>query len=179
MSLDLSWGSAFATQQPLVDERDAIYFGTGLDDCVYVAPRRAGATPHAQHRCGLALERLRAPEPASVKRERREAERRGQYNLARLMRWPDALPPYMGLVRGPSGLLLARPIGDEELVVVPAGQPFDDDHALLAAPLLTFVACKRGTCLWYDEAGRIATFRPDGGATHDAERALAPARVTR
>ena len=162
MSLNLSWGTAFATAQPLVDERDAIYFGTGLDDCVDVAPRRAGATPRAEHRCGLVRERVSAPEPAEVVRQRREAQRRGQTVLARLLRWPDALPPYMGLVRGAAGLYLVRPTGDVELVIVPAGRPFDTGQALLAAPALPFVACKRGTCLWYDEAGGIATFRPDG-----------------
>lgn len=179
MALDLSWGSAFATQQPLIDERDAIYFGTGLDDCVDVAPRRTGAVPRVVRQCGLALERLRAPEPASVARQRREAERHGQHNLARLLRWPDALPPYLGLVRGSAGLLLARPIGDSTVVLVRAGEPFDAEHALLAAPLLPFVACKRGACLWFDPAGRLALYRPDAAASGDAAPALTPAVVTR
>ncbi|HEU4630132.1 MAG TPA: hypothetical protein VFS08_10320, partial [Gemmatimonadaceae bacterium] len=184
MAVDLSWGSAFATQQPLVDERDAIYFGTGLDDCVDVTPRLAGPTPRATRRCGLALERLHAPEPAAVARQRRQAQQRGRRDLARLLRWPDALPPYVGLVRGPAGLLLARPINNQDMVLVRAGEPFDVERALLAAPLVPFVACKRGLCLWYDELRGLATFRPDDvaasqGMAVDPTPRLAPAVVTR
>ena len=158
MALDLSWGSALATLHPLADLDTAALFATGLDACTL----RLDAPADAQaRRCGLVRERLRAPEPASLARDRRAAEARGQHRLARLLRWPDALPPWLAIVAAPDALLLARPVSADSLVVVPAGRAFAARDVRLVAPLHGFVTCARGTCLWYD-GERLATWRADG-----------------
>jgi len=47
---------------------------------------------------------------------------------------------------------------------VPAGAPFDASRARLVAPLVSFVSCTRGVCLWYDREGRLALYDPRGAA---------------
>jgi hypothetical protein len=171
MALDLSWGSLLGTLHPLVDAGDAVYFGTFLDGCAWRLPgaasgdapgdarRDAGPRP-PEHRCALVRERLAAPPPPDLARQRRDAERRGQRQLARLLRWPPTLPAFISLLRDGDRLLLVRPLGADSLAIVPAGEPFDPAHARLVAPLASFVTCTRGSCLWYDQDGRLALFQP-------------------
>src|SRR5687768_14181723 len=92
MALDFSWGSLLGTRHPLADAGDGVWFGTGGDDCAWRVPGAAAhdAAPAPVRRCGLVHERLRSPPPPDLERQRRDAERRGQHQLARLLRWPDA-----------------------------------------------------------------------------------------
>lgn len=157
MALNLSWGTVLATMRPLSDAGSGVWLGTGLDDCA-----QALAGPLARERCGLVLERLSAPEPPGLAAQRRQAEQRGDRQTARLLRWPDALPPYFGLVMesgtGERGVpVLVRPVASDSVVLVPAGGPFDPALVRLVAPLRSFVQCVRGACLWFDaDAGRLA-----------------------
>ena len=159
MALDFSWGSVLGTRHPLADLGDAVWFGTFQDDCAWPLP--AGTASGAREpRCGLVRERLSSPPPPDLDRQRREAERRGQRQVARLLRWPPTLPSFLALVRDGDALLLARPLGPDSLAIVPAGVPFDPRRARLVAPLASFVTCARGGCLWYDDDGGLALWRP-------------------
>ena len=164
MAVDLSWGSLLGTRHPLADAGDGVWFGTGQDDCAWLVPGAespdAAAAP--VRRCGLVRERLRSPPPPDLERQRRDAEQRGQHQLARLLRWPDALPPFIALLDGGDELLLARPLNGDSLAMVPADAPFDASRARLVAPLVSFVTCTRGACLWYDREGRLALYDPRG-----------------
>lgn len=162
MATDLSWGSVLGTRHPLADDGDVVWFGTFQDGCAWrLAGSAAGATTAPARRCALVRERLASPPPPDLDRQRREAERRGQRQVARLLRWPPTLPPFVALLRDGERLLLARPLGPDSLAIVPAGAPFDAARARLVAPLASFVTCARGGCLWYDGDGRLALWRPD------------------
>lgn len=174
MAMDLSWGSTFATLQPLSDHIDAVYFGTGLDDCILRLPGGRGA---AERVCGLAHERLTAPAPPSLVAKQQAAARRGDRGLARALRWPDVLPPYLGVLPAGSGLLLARPYSADSMVLHPARQPFAPERAVLVAPLASFVTCTRRACLWYDEeTNRIALHMASDA--RDGARSAVPAAST-
>jgi hypothetical protein len=159
MAMDLSWGSAMATFHPLAEHRDSIRFALGLDTCAYALPRGGAAAPPPPA-CGLAAERLSAPPPAELERQRELARSRGDARRARMLRWPEALPVHFGILPRADGLHLLRPVSGDSLVVVPAGAPFDAAGASLAAPIGTLVGCRRGACLWFDADGaRLALVR--------------------
>jgi hypothetical protein len=162
MATDLSWGSVLGTRHPLADDGAVVWFGTFQDGCAWrLAGVDAPAGTAPARRCALVRERIASPPPPDLDRQRREAERRGQTQVARLLRWPATLPPFIALLRDGEGLLLARPLGPDSLAIVPAGAPFDATRARLVAPLASFVSCVRGGCLWYDGEGRLALWRPD------------------
>lgn len=155
MAADLRWGSVLGTLHPLVLTGGALHLGTGLDDCLLRLPTGAGPP---EPRCGLVRERLAVPEPPANAEGRRAAERRGQRQLALAMRWPDAMPPYLGVLAAGDTLLLARPVAADSLALVPAGEALDLRRAHLIAPLRTFVACTHDACLWYGDE-RLALYR--------------------
>lgn len=156
MAADLRWGSVLGTLHPLVHAGGALHLGTGLDDCLLRLPAAAPAAPAP--RCGLVRERLAVPEPAGNAASRRDAERRGQRQLARALRWPDAMPPYVGAIAAGGTLLLARPVAADTVALVPAGEPLDLRRAALVAPVRTLVACTHDACLWYGDE-RLALYR--------------------
>lgn len=160
MGMDLSWGSAFATLHPLAGHGRAVHFALGFDACTYRLPRD-GVAGALRPECGLAAERLTAPPPPELLREREEARRRGKLDFARMLRWPDALPVHFGLLPRGDSLFLLRPVSADSAVLVAAGtQRFSADRARLAVPLKHLVACRRNACLWFDENGaRLALLR--------------------
>jgi hypothetical protein len=167
IALDLSWGSAFATLHPLSQHGDSLYFGTGVGGCLTRLPTTAGASPaSATGSCDLVAERFHAEPPAALLANQREARRRGDRKLERVLAWPDALPAFFGVVPAGDTLLLVRPVSADTLVVVPARRPFQPTGVRLVAPMSGFVTCTHGACLWYDaEHDAIALVRFDATGT--------------
>ncbi|MHB1223986.1 MAG: hypothetical protein ACYC2G_08075 [Gemmatimonadaceae bacterium] len=156
IALDLSWGSTFATLHPLSQHGDSIYFGTGVGGCLTRLAATADASPTAATgNCDLVAERFHAEPPVALLANQREARRRGDRKLERVLAWPDALPAFFGVVPAGDSLLLVRPVSADSLVVVPARRPFQLTGVRLVAPMSGFVTCNHGACLWYD-AGRDA-----------------------
>lgn len=163
IALDLSWGSTFATLHPLSRHGDMLYFGTGVGGCLTRRLATAAASPaSAGTSCDVVAERFHAEPPAALLANQREARRRGDRKLERVLAWPDALPAFFGVVPAGGDLLLVRPISTDTLAVVPARRPFELAGVRLVAPLSSFVTCTNGACLWYDaERDAIALVRFD------------------
>ena len=153
MAVDFSWGYTFATLHPMSVDGDTIRFGTGVTGCVTSVPRPAAGDTVDRvvvERCGLTLEGVRAPAPASLAIDREAARKRGDSRMARALEWPETLPAYFAVVSDGDRLLLARPISADSLLFLPARLPLDPASTRFAAPLDSFVGCMDSACLWYD-----------------------------
>jgi hypothetical protein len=163
-------GSFLGSTSPLADGDGRHRFGAGTRNCIYEI-RDAAPRPQVKQLCNLMAARYRAAPPAALQeRLRRERDRRPE--VRHLLRWPDALPVYVGAVVAGEETVLVRPYSADSVVfeLAPARRE------LLAAPLNGLVSCRRPGCLWGEhtmEGVRLTLLR--------AERVVnAPARpVTR
>lgn len=147
---DLSWGSMFTARRLLDRHGDRLVFAVGTDACVHLLPLAdPGATP--ERVCRRFPHRFRARMPESYRNWRLP-------NGARF-RWPDPLPPYVGLAWAATPVAL-QAISDDSLL---ASRWDATGRHTLVAPARNFVGCRGGECLWHDAGdARIALVRLDG-----------------
>jgi hypothetical protein len=153
LSVDGRWGSGYSSSWPLSWGEQAIRFGSGLRDCLLVAP--VDDPTRTVEECGLVREWFSAPSPDGF-------AGRGPLSESPAWAWPDPLPAFIATLETGDQTLLVRSFSADSVVFEIAsgvGALPEAGARILVAPVHSFVGCKRAGCLWYSvdvEGGHVS-----------------------